>query len=197
MAKKYWKGKRCKLPTITDLKGKHIGNLKVISRVEGERAWMCMCKCFKVLKIDHQRLIHKTHPKTHCGCLKQSINKTHRKEYHTWWDIIARCNKPEHPSYPNFGAKGIQVCAEWQDFHVFVQDMGKCPEDHILRLNEGSLLYAPGMCKWAPKSSKGKAQTKTVTHPKTGEEIKVAALAKELGLTYHQMRAKLIKENNW
>lgn len=30
-----------------------------------------------------------------------------------------RCERPNHISYKNYGAKGIKVCEEWQDFQTF------------------------------------------------------------------------------
>ena len=75
-------------------------------------------------------------------------------------DMIGRCYRPSHPRYPNYGGRGIAVCARWRDnFWVFVADMEPRPEGerngrHVYSIdrtnNDGD--YEPGNCRWATSS---------------------------------------------
>lgn len=72
-----------------------------------------------------------------------------------WSKMIDRCENPKHPSYPNYGARGINVCEEWHDFNEFYQwavdngydadaPQGKCT---IERRNNDKGYY-PWNCRW-------------------------------------------------
>ena len=58
-----------------------------------------------------------------CGRAK-SKNKTHGLESHElygrWQAMKQRCINPNNRDYPNYGAKGVTVCAEWlNDFESY------------------------------------------------------------------------------
>lgn len=33
--------------------------------------------------------------------------------YRIYISMVVRCNRPEHPTYKHYGARGIKVCDEW------------------------------------------------------------------------------------
>ena len=49
--------------------------------------------------------------------------------YLVWNNIIKRCTNPQNRRYPDWGGRGIQVCAEWRDcfekFHDYVVNILK------------------------------------------------------------------------
>jgi hypothetical protein len=60
-------------------------------------------------------------------------NGRHTKEYKAWTAMRYRCCQPAHPSYPQYGGRGITVCRRWQDSYVaFLEDMGRAPPDDSL-----------------------------------------------------------------
>ncbi len=59
-----------------------------------------------------------------------------------------RCNNPRHRAYQHYGARGIKVCERWNDFQLFVQDMGDRPEGHTIERERNDLGYCPENCIW-------------------------------------------------
>lgn len=64
----------------------------------------------------------------------------------------SRCNNPKHANYDYYGGRGIRVCARWNKYDAFAQDMGECPSDaHSIDRIDNSGNYEPGNCKWSTK----------------------------------------------
>ena len=64
--------------------------------------------------------------------LNNSDKKLAAKFPHTfdaWKEIWAKTTDPNHPKYPEEGAKGIRVCNQWKSFGRFLKDMGPSPDD--------------------------------------------------------------------
>jgi hypothetical protein len=66
-----------------------------------------------------------------------------------WRHMKVRCNNQKHPSYPNYGGRGIKVCARWRDFEAFVSDVGAVPAGHSLDRVDNDHGYEPGNVRWA------------------------------------------------
>jgi hypothetical protein len=70
--------------------------------------------------------------------------------YQSWCDMRKRCENPRNKSYPDYGGRGIKVCARWHKFKNFLADMGTrpSPEHEITRIdNDGD--YALGNVAWS------------------------------------------------
>ncbi len=80
--------------------------------------------------------------------------RTEHPLYWTWYGIVSRCDKPGHPSFPYYGARGISVCDRWRgSFDAFVADMGPRPTDkHSVDRVDNDGNYEPGNVRWATSS---------------------------------------------
>jgi hypothetical protein len=73
--------------------------------------------------------------------------------------MIERCAYPNHVSYKNYGARGIQVCERWMHFENFLGDMGDRPFSRAMldRIdNDGN--YEPGNVRWATRLEQNRNQ---------------------------------------
>lgn len=151
-----------------ELTNERFGKLTVKERAEDrlkpcgkkEARWKCICDCGK------EKIVSQTHLRSgitiSCGChgknlikernLKHGYAKKNKKakEYRTWMAMRSRCNNPNTQFYSRYGERGIKVCNEWDNFEIFLKDMGPAPsEKHSIERRNNDLGYNPQNCYWA------------------------------------------------
>jgi len=96
-----------------------------------------------------------------CGCLMRESRarraRTHGMVgtpiYYVWDAMIQRCTNPKHPSWANYGGRGITVCERWLKFENFLAGVGKRPREGLSidrKNNDGH--YEPGNVRWATRT---------------------------------------------
>lgn len=75
-------------------------------------------------------------------------------EYNAWVNMRQRCYNENHPEYFRYGDRGVTICDDWEDYRIFLSDMGPRPtEKHSLdRINNDS-GYSKENCRWADKTT--------------------------------------------
>jgi hypothetical protein len=154
-----------------DMAGQAFGMLSVIDLAESRKNksfWNCECTCGVRIQVAGNSL--RTGNTKSCGCTR--MQKFHAAAriattkhgmygtpvYRTWQSILARCDKPSHKSYKDYGGRGIKVCESWRDFSTFFADMGDRPLGTSIERIDNNKGYEVGNCEW--KTAKHQARNR-------------------------------------
>jgi hypothetical protein len=146
-----------------DLTGQQFNRLTVIApvTVNGRRKWVCKCQCGNEVvaltsNLTHQRTMS-------CGCLNREVaaqtqykhGMRHSREYDTFYNAKARCQKPSHVSYERYGGRGIEF--RFESFQQFYAELGPRPSaQHSLDRVDTNGHYEPGNVRWATREEQAK-----------------------------------------
>lgn len=141
---------------MQDLLNKTFNRLTVVEylyKKSGHWYLLCKCACGNTKKVRNDSLI--TGNTLSCGCLyNEGNNKKHGLIKHplhrVWNGMKQRCNNPNDSNYDRYGARGIAVCAEWQnsfeDFYNWCIANGWTKGLQIDRKNNNG-NYEPSNCR--------------------------------------------------
>lgn len=82
---------------------------------------------------------------------KHGLLASHKKACTAWYDMHRRCYNPKSKLYSYYGARGITVAQEWNEFSQFLTDMGDPDQGHSLERIDNSKGYSKNNCKWADR----------------------------------------------
>jgi len=170
-------------PKFMDYEGMRIGHLFVRAYIgksaAGRHRWFCICDCGRGCTRFSRNLSHVSKSLVSCGCKKAAHNRTHgyssdsadeggRRTYRIWMAMRSRCNNPKNVRFEKYGGRGIAVCERWNNFNLFLTDMGKCPDGlSIDRYPNKDGDYEPGNCRWATKYE----QARNTSYTKLDEDL--------------------------
>jgi predicted nucleic acid-binding Zn ribbon protein len=132
-----------------------------------------------------------------CGSYKHGGSKNKTPEYSSWNAMKDRCNNPKHESYLRYGGRGITYDPSWNNFKVFLEDMGTKlnPKMELERINNNE-NYCKENCRWATHKEQtrnrgGKRATRLYTFNE--KTLCIADWAKEVGISPQCMQKRLNK----
>jgi hypothetical protein len=173
-----------------DLSGQRFEPLLVLS-FAGNGSWNCLCDCGQQ-RVVRGRCLASRHTRS-CGCfarenrpIKHGLARRGKcvPEFNLWRHMAQRCFNPANPGYPNYGGRGITMCARWRDsFVAFLEDMGPrpSPAHSVDRFPNQNGNYEPGNCRWAtPLQQSRNSRNNTIIEYK-GERLCMA----EWGERFH------------
>jgi hypothetical protein len=149
----------CAQSPLLDLTGQTFGRWAVIAlhpeRSRGGQAmWACRCRCGTRRVVSGSNL--RSSASRSCGCYRRERGITHglsnTRAYACWHNMLQRCFNPKHPSYPDYGGRGIGVCEDWLSVASFFADMGGPPNGLSLNRVDNDGHYWPSNCEWATPS---------------------------------------------
>lgn len=127
--------------------------------------WLCKCHCGKEFRVVATSITSGNSKS--CGCRSRAnykgINKgkknagykhgeTKTRLYGIWKDMRLRCNNENNQAYNYYGAKGIEVCEEWEGSYISFREwaLSSGYEDN-LTIDRIDVYgnYEPSNCKWS------------------------------------------------
>lgn len=115
-------------------------------------------------------------------------------EYWAWRELRARCRHPGHQAYRYYGGRGITVCPEWEDFTVFLHDMGQRPSSgHSIDRIDNDGPYSPANCRWATNTEQNRNKRGLRLLTVDGRTMSVTEWAEETGIARHNLYYRLDK----
>lgn len=113
------------------------------------------------------------------------------REHRTWLAMRGRCLSPD-ARHKKFYA-GITICADWDAFTVFLNDMGKQPEGTTLDRIDGNKGYCKSNCRWATwvEQQNNRKSNHLVTYK--GVTKNLTAWAYELGISFRVLQGRILR----
>lgn len=105
--------------------------------------------------------------------------KTRNITYDTWYNMKRRCTDSAHERYKDYGARGISISSEWQDFKNFFLDMGEKPLGMTLERKNNELGYSRENCCWV-----------TPTEQMFNQRLRKDSSTKIRGVSFDSLRQK-------
>lgn len=166
---------------VQNILGNRYGRLVVVEHLgrrgnETAHMWKCLCDCGGTHSVRTGDL---TWGKiVSCGCRHKENAagrfRTHGKSktstYYTWQDMWRRCSDARRADYKHYGGRGITVCARWQKFENFLEDMGERPEDLTLDRVDTNGDYVLGNCRWATSEVQARNRRPVLRSTLTGHK---------------------------
>lgn len=118
------------------------------------------------------------------------------RAYRAWESMLRRCNNPSQDSYPQYGGRGIRVCARWASFENFRADMGECLDGLTLDRRDPEGHYEPDNCRWADQPTQQRNRRNNHLLTFQGETKTLSEWAREKGIKWKTLRAR-IEDHGW
>ena len=148
--------------------------------------WLCRCACGTERVVDGSNL--KSGATTNCGCLRvrpivhgAARRSAKTKTYRQWKAMRSRC-RPDARDRNNYACRGIVVCARWDDFSLFLSDMGECSDGLSLDRIDNDRGYEPGNCRWTDIRTQRRNQRRVSWVLLGGRRLTVQDAAEEIGV---------------
>lgn len=187
-----------------DLMGQAFGRLRVTARItstpRGTSRWQAECAvdlggCGRSCAVVGAHLRNGT--TRSCGCLRREVAAARqlkhggarrgavRTEFETWGNMIGRCEDPKCPMFPNYGGRGITVCAEWRrDFAAFFAHVGPKPSPkHSIDRIDNDRGYEPGNVRWATATEQSRNRRCVARITAFGETLTAPEWAERTGIS--------------
>lgn len=112
-------------------------------------------------------------------------------EHMAWRNMRYRCNNPSHFAYFRYGARGIRVCQEWENFMTFFRDMGHRPPGMSLERLDNNRGYSKENCVWASREEQNNNKSTNRFIYLYGERFTIGQLARKFSLNKTTLKDRL------
>lgn len=166
----------------------------------GINVWLLRCDCGALVSRRVTQLVRSTRNINHASCGCSHHLKTHgltsinRKLHWVWIAMRGRCQSAKSKDFKNYGARGIAVCPEWEDFrqfHAWAVASGYRPGLTIERNNVNG-DYEPGNCTWIENEQQALNRRNNHQFTFGGKTQDIRAWSDECAVPYYTLRSRLL-----
>ena len=183
---------------LIDITGQKYNRLTAIKRVGSNNmgsTWLFQCDCGNQI-VTGSNNVRKGRTKS-CGCYNQELRKSRIKHgmfntrlYVAWSHMRQRCNNPSNKEYRNYGARGISICEEWDEFINFYNWAMANGYEKTLTIdridNDGN--YEPNNCRWVTMAVQESNKRTNHYIEFNGEKMTMSQCAKMNGVSINAFR---------
>lgn len=172
---------------------------KVYANGVTQRRWLARCDCGATFEAHGSSFLKgqrrscplcRTGKPTHGATVNKEIKRT--SGYRAWSGMRARCLNPGAQHYARYGGRGISVCARWDDFALFILDMGPRPSPHhSIERKENDLGYSPENCCWATAKEQARNRSNNRLVSAFGEIKTLAEWSEIRGIDWATLNRRL------
>lgn len=123
---------------------------------------------------------------THGHC----VGNTTTRAYRIWAGMLTRCTNPNSRNYPDYGARGIQVCEHWKSFENFYADMGDPPDGFTIDRIDNDGNYCKANCAWQTPLKQARNRRSNVLLTLNGLTLPLIEWAERLGVPYKSLSSR-------
>jgi hypothetical protein len=114
--------------------------------------------------------------------------------YKVWTKMRERCNGHGNRFY-RYGGRGISYDPSWDDFLVFLEDMGERPEGMTIERIDNDGNYCKENCRWASYMEQSRNMSRNVWYEIDGTEYIQEDAYRVLGVSIKILRTMRAKNN--
>lgn len=116
--------------------------------------------------------------------------------YMTWQAIRQRCQNPKSKDYSRYGGKGVYVDERWDDYSVFLSDMGEKPQGYTIERIDSLGPYSKENCRWATTMEQNNNKSDTIKVVYRGTTMTISELSRVTNIP-HLVLWQRISKHNW
>ena len=117
--------------------------------------------------------------------------------YIAWKSMRQRCNSDAGKNYARYKGRGITYCERWEDYSLFLLDMGERPTSgHSLDRIDNGGNYQPDNCRWATVSEQVKNRDNVIRYEWDGILYTAKELAVAISVPYDVLYQR-IRRYKW